>query len=82
MKLPVFYVLLLVPLTAAIVLYRSGHLHPVVFGGYILLYILVYHPIIAGIRLLKGKKITKKQFMYNFIPGWNTLFFNYLYFGK
>jgi hypothetical protein len=44
-------------------------------------YILIYRPIIVGLRLVQAKKLPAKQFAYVFIPGWEAKYFNYLFFN-
>lgn len=46
-----------------------------------ILYIMIYRPVVCGIRLLKGNKIPKSKFWYNFIPGWDSKYFSFLFFN-
>jgi hypothetical protein len=46
---------------------------------YILMYALVYHPAISGLRLLAKHKINRGQYWCNFIPGWNSKYFRSLF---
>jgi len=47
----------------------------------ILIYGLVYHPLMCGIRLIQMEKISSKDFFKNFIPFWNKKYFDTLFLG-
>jgi hypothetical protein len=48
----------------------------------LLAYIIVYHPLISGLRLLQTHKISKRDFWKNFIPFWNDKYWTFLFFNK
>jgi hypothetical protein len=48
--------------------------------GFLIVYCLLYHPLISGLRLLSLNKITRAKFARNFIPGWNSKYFKVLFF--
>ena len=77
-----FYILILVPLVVMFIFMKEHVFSTKLFVFFFLFYALIYHPIISGIRLLQSGKINKKQFWYNFIPGWNSRFFSFFFFGK
>lgn len=82
----VFYLYIFLPILLPISMVldtRIKALFPPDFALYFLIaYVLVYHPLISGIRLLESKKIKVSQLPYNFIPGWNSKFFDFLFFNK
>jgi hypothetical protein len=51
--------------------------------GYLLLgWILLYVPIVNGLRLLENGKIEKSQFLYCFIPFWTWRYRGFLNFNE
>lgn len=81
-SLILFYIAIMLPLPGLIVLYKMGVITSTFFIVAISFYFLIYHPAVCGIRLLAAKKISRKQFLFNFIPGWNRRYFNFLFFNK
>ena len=81
-SLLLFYLAILLPLLALVLLSRMHLVGPLFFTISILLYALVYHPFISGLRLIATGKIRKNQFMLNFIPSWNWRFFEFLFFNS
>ncbi len=80
-NLPFFYVMLALPLVALIILYRAQRIDSTFFVTGLLIWGLIYHPFLCGLRLLRNKKITKAAFGLNFIPFWNFKFFHFLFFN-
>lgn len=85
-KLFVYYLLIFIPIIPFVLCiwipsFRN-RVNPIFGGVYILVYALIYHPIISGFRLLALGKIRRKEFFYNFIPAWNLKYFEYLFLKK
>ncbi len=76
----VYYLLILAPLAVLYFCLKSGAISNNFFAISILIYVLLYHPLVSGIRLLALKLIDKSQFRLNFIPFWNAKYFTSLYF--
>jgi hypothetical protein len=81
-KLFVFYILISFPLILLIlgIIYR--YISGTAFVILLLAYIIVYHPLISGLRLLQTHKISKRDFWKNFIPFWNDKYWTFLFFNK
>ena len=80
-KLSSFYCLLFIPFLLIVTL---NYLHLVSSNFFVyslLVYALIYHPLISGIRLINCNKINKNQFWLNFIPFWNIRYYGFLYFN-
>jgi hypothetical protein len=77
-----YYLLIVLPLAAIVIFVRMGQINSEVFFVAILIYALLYHPMISGLRLLSAGKIQRSDFMYNFIPFWNLKYFEFLFFNK
>jgi hypothetical protein len=77
-----YYLLIVLPLAAIVILARMGEIGSEVFFVAMLTYALIYHPIISGLRLLSAGKIRRSEFKYNFIPFWNLKYFEFLFFNK
>jgi hypothetical protein len=76
-----FYALIIAPLGAIVLLAADNLISSYLFVSLLLVYSLVYHPYISGLRLIASNKITKKQLWYNFIPTWNWKYFSFLFFN-
>ena len=77
-----FYALIIAPLTPIVIL-AAGHLiNTYTFAILLLVYALIYHPLISGLRLIATNKIAKNQLLYNLIPGWNWKYFAFLFFNS
>jgi hypothetical protein len=77
-----FYFLLALPLCGLIALSRTHEIDSTFFVAGLLVWGLIYHPLICGLRLLEAGKIKKTDFMLNFIPCWNFKYFHFLFFNK
>lgn len=55
---------------------RLALLSPMVFTASLLLYAVVYHPTLAGLRLLDKHIIAKHDFVKTHIPLWNLRYFS------
>jgi len=73
-----FYSLIFVPLLGIIALMEHS---PNLGVSILLLYALIYHPTISGIRLISMGKIEKGDFWKNYIPFWNKKYFRNLFLG-
>ncbi len=81
-NLVAFYLLIVLPLMGWIILVRDQRINQSLFVSGLAIYVFFYHPLISGLRLLSAYKITKSQFLLNFIPFWNLKYFKFLYFNK
>ena len=78
----IFYVVGLTPLIALIGCAKGQYINSIDFTIGLLIYLFIYHPFVAGIRLVQSNKISLSQFGNNFIPGWNFKYFWFLFFNK
>ena len=74
-----FYLSIFTPLTILVIF--SDSISTRLFTILMLIYGLVYHPLMCAIRLLQMGKISNKDFFKNFIPFWNTKYFDTLFLG-
>jgi uncharacterized membrane protein len=81
-NLGLFYLMIVVPIATLLLLLKEGQISSQFFTIGLLVYFLVYHPLISGLRLVQSGKIEQSKFWYNFIPGWNTKYFSFLFFNK
>jgi hypothetical protein len=77
-----FYVTIGVPLLLLVLLADVHQISPFYFCMFLLLYALVYHPLICGLRLYNSGKIRLEDIKLNFIPFWNRKYFLFLFFNK
>jgi hypothetical protein len=80
-KLWPFYMVIFTPLIILAIGLKFNYFSNNFTFWSLMFYALIYHPIISGIRLLKSKKIKKKEFLLNFIPFWNAKYFEFLFFN-
>lgn len=80
-KTLVFYLYIILPLLTFSLLLKLDLLSTNIFAFGILLYGLVYHPTIAGIRLIQLNVCNLSNFWLNFIPFWNIKYFDILFLG-
>jgi hypothetical protein len=78
-NLVVFYAYILTPIVIMMSLTMLQLIDSRTFTIAILGYALVYHPWISGLRLVALAVITPSKLIYNFIPFWNTRYFDYLF---
>jgi hypothetical protein len=81
-KLSNFYLVLFIPFLIIALLNALQLISSNFFVISLLVYALIYHPIVSGIRLINCRKINKNQFWLNFIPFWNTSYFGFLFFNS
>ncbi len=77
-----FYCSLALPLMTLVLGARYQFISSNFFVFGLLLYCLIYHPAICGLRLLALAKIRSDKFWYNFVPGWNQKFYSTLFLNK
>ena len=77
-----YYLLISLPLALLAVAIRNHFMANNVFALSLMVYCLVYHPAISGLRLLASGKINKSQYWLNFVPFWNKKYFKFLFFNK
>jgi len=81
-KIYLFYCFLLIPFMTFVLAVKYNYISNFSFILFLIIYSLVYHPLISGIRLVQSKKISKKDFWKNFIPFWNNKYYWFLFFNK
>jgi hypothetical protein len=77
-----FYLLIFIPLLMIVL---GGKYHYISAGSFawsLIIYGLVYHPLISGIRLIENKKIKRSELWLSFVPFWNWRHFSFLFFNK
>jgi hypothetical protein len=77
-----FYFILAFPLLGLIALSRPHQIDSTIFVAGLIVWGLIYHPLICGLRLLEAGKIRRTDFVFNFIPFWNLKYFHFLFFNK
>jgi hypothetical protein len=77
-----FYALIIAPLSTLLILSKGQLINSYISAVLLLVYALVYHPLISGLRLIATNKIRKDQLFYNLIPGWNWKYFAFLFFNS
>jgi hypothetical protein len=78
----IYYLLIVLPLLVLAFGIKSEWISSVTFAIGLLVYALVYHPLISGMRLIALGKIKPSMLGYNFIPFWNGKYFASLFLGK
>ena len=78
----IFYIFIIIPFGTIFILFRQNLVSSNIFILSLLIYALIYRPLLSGIRLIQSGKINKKQLWHKYIPGWNSRFFFFLYFGS
>lgn len=76
MKTFSFYVLIMAPMLILALLAKLALLTPMMFVATLLLYAVVYHPTVVGLRLLDKHVIAKHDFVKTYIPFWNLRYFS------
>lgn len=77
----VFYLFIFLPLILSVLAAKNNYINSNIFVCLLGLYCFIYHPFIAGTRLVLKNKIKKSEFWLNFIPFWNWKYFSYLFFN-
>lgn len=77
-KLLSFYFLILLPIPVICAVYKIGA--PIFCLILIILYVIIYRPVIHGLRLRELGLISNKEFWLLFIPFYSTKYFHNLYF--
>lgn len=75
-----FYVYVFAPLSIIVLLAAAKLLGSLAFFWLLMIYALIYHPYISGLRLIAANKIKKSKIWYSFIPTWNWRYFAFLFF--
>jgi hypothetical protein len=80
----IFFILFLSLIPFGFLLYPQSLVISVAATFVVLLaiFVLIYHPLICGLRLLHSQKISYKVFWKNFIPFWNDKYWTFLFFNK
>ena len=81
-RLLLYYLAIIGPLLLLVILVTFYDLTPKYFMIGLLLYALIYHPLISGYRLYVSGVIERKEIWRNFIPFWNAKYFEFLFFNK
>lgn len=81
-KLTPFYLYIVFPLLTISLLLKLELINSTVFTIGILIYAIIFHPIISGIRLQQLGVTKSSDFYKNFIPLWNLQYFEALFLGK
>ena len=76
-----FYIIIFLPFVMLMLFGKYNLVGNYTWVILLLVYCLLYHPRISGLRLLANGIITKKQLLYNFIPTWNWKYFSFLFFN-
>jgi hypothetical protein len=77
-KLLTFYFLILLPLPVIYTVYKIGT--PIFATVLIIMYVLVYRPIINGLRLRELGLVERKEFWMLFVPFYSLKYFHSIYF--
>jgi hypothetical protein len=77
-----FYFSLLIPFGVLALSAKFGYISSSTFVVLLAIFVLIYHPLICGLRLLHSQKISYKVFWKNFIPFWNDKYWTFLFFNK
>ena len=78
----IFYLCVFLPLSSIVYAMKIHVITSEEFSIALLVYCLVYHPLISGIRLIQLNQVRKSEFWKVFIPGWNWKFFSSLFFAN
>jgi len=71
MRIITFYILILTPMLCLVLFSKVGLLTPMAFTCLLLVYAIIYHPTILGLRLVSKGTIRKSEFAKTYIPFWN-----------
>ena len=80
-RLSTFYLLLSLYFVPFVIAARLHFLTSLTFFVLLLIYAVLYHPLISGLRLLANHKIESSEFWKTFIPGWNKKYWLFLMFN-
>jgi hypothetical protein len=81
-RISIFYIYLLVPIGTLIILAKFNVISNIIFLTLLGIYILIYQPLICGVRLLQSNKVRKADLWKNLIPFWNDKYWAYIFFNK
>lgn len=79
MKLLIYYLQILLPVALVVYLYESELYESALIA--ILVYALIYRPLVDGHRLIRLGQLPKKDRWKMFIPFYGSKYFGALYFG-
>ena len=86
MKVLIYYFAIGLPMLGLHLSTRYNSLDAKTFFILLMVYSLIYHPLISGIRLLQGNQITLRDLWRLFIPFFNIFYYSkhskYLYLNK
>ena len=80
MKLLYYYLQILLPMALMVYLYECELYETTLV--LILVYVLIYRPIVDGFRLIRLRQLPKKDLWKMFIPFYGAKYFGALYFGS
>jgi hypothetical protein len=76
-----FYIIILSPFVILMLFVKFNLIDNYTWAIFLIIYCLVYHPLISGLRLIAANKIKKNELWHCFIPGWNWKHFSFLFFN-
>lgn len=79
-KLSLYYLMIVLPLLVLAGFTGTDLIDSTTFVIVLMIYSLIYHPVVSGLRLLALKKIKPPMFWACLVPGITMLFFRDLYF--
>jgi hypothetical protein len=77
-----FYAAIFFPIILIASLAKNGAVDSTIFCFLLLIYCLVYRPLISGLRLLGLGVIKKSEIFKPFIPFWSMKYYSLIYFNK
>lgn len=75
-----YYFFIFTPLITIVLFLLDKLIGSYAFGSLLMIYALIYHSLISGLRLINSKMIERDQLWYNLIPEWNLKHFSFLFF--
>lgn len=75
-----YYLFITTPVIFLILSHTYKWLNAVSFVVVLMIYSLIYHPLISGLRLIALSKIKPWMIWFCFVPGVTMIFFRHLYF--
>ena len=74
-----FYIAIFLPLIAIILAVKDHLIAPETFGWAMIMYALIYHPLLSAYRLLANQKINRSQCWLVMIPFYNGKYCSFLF---
>lgn len=78
----VFYAFILIPIFILVIARKNLYINSTEFFWLMVIYVFIYHPALAGLRLVALNKIDKSQYWKTFIPFWNWRYYGELFFTR